>query len=80
MNNTIKFVAVCVAAPVMALGVAAPTAWANPEPPPPPEHHISIEGIKPPPPVLSSSFNVSGHAFEAGREPHRMGNVIGRNH
>jgi hypothetical protein len=29
MNNTIKFFAVCVAAPVMALGVAAPTAWAK---------------------------------------------------
>jgi hypothetical protein len=29
MNNTIKLVAVCVAAPVMALGVAAPTAWAE---------------------------------------------------
>jgi hypothetical protein len=29
MNNTVKFVAVCVAAPVMALGVAAPTAWAE---------------------------------------------------
>jgi hypothetical protein len=29
MKNTVKFFAVCVAAPVMALGVAAPTAWAN---------------------------------------------------
>jgi hypothetical protein len=29
MNNTVKLVAVCVAAPVMALGVAAPTAWAE---------------------------------------------------
>jgi hypothetical protein len=29
MNNTIKFVAVCVAAPVMALGVGAPAAWTN---------------------------------------------------
>jgi hypothetical protein len=29
MKNTIKFVAVCVAAPVVALGVAAPTAWAE---------------------------------------------------
>jgi hypothetical protein len=29
MNNTIKIFAVCVATPVMALGVAAPTAWAD---------------------------------------------------
>jgi hypothetical protein len=29
MKYTIKFVAVCVATPVMALGVAAPTAWAD---------------------------------------------------
>ena len=30
MDNTIKFVAVCVAAPVVALGVGAPAAWASP--------------------------------------------------
>jgi hypothetical protein len=29
MNNTVKIFAVCVAAPVVALGVAAPTAWAK---------------------------------------------------
>jgi Ca2+-binding RTX toxin-like protein len=30
MNNTIKFLAVCVAAPLLALGVGAPAAWAGP--------------------------------------------------
>jgi hypothetical protein len=30
MKNTVKFVAVCAAAPVVALGVGAPTAWAEP--------------------------------------------------
>jgi hypothetical protein len=33
MNNTIKIFAVCVAAPVVALGVAAPAAWAGPNGP-----------------------------------------------
>jgi hypothetical protein len=70
MNNTIKFVAVCVAAPVMALGVAAPTAWAQVHP-----HGGGVQFDEPPPPLVEPEigiFKLEHHM------PHVAGQPLGR--
>jgi hypothetical protein len=55
MKNTVKFVAVCVATPVVALGVAAPTAWAEVQP------HGAHGGGLPEPPRIEPHGGIDPH-------------------